>query len=80
LQGTAHAVATGHQGPHRAPGLAGARFTECLSNDSDLMISQDQLYKLENGRFRSHSTLARRIEGVLDGAPRGPALEQRSFV
>jgi hypothetical protein len=25
-----HAVATGHQGPHRAPGLAGARFTECL--------------------------------------------------
>jgi hypothetical protein len=44
------------------------------------MISQDQLYKLENGRFRSHSTLARRIEGVLDGAPRGSALEQRSFV
>jgi hypothetical protein len=29
------------------------------SNKGDLVISQDQLYKLDNGRFRSDSTLAR---------------------
>lgn len=29
------------------------------SSDGDLVISQDQLYKLDNGRFRSESTLAR---------------------